>query len=443
MPKGGDAIDWSSATPDQAFAEALRQIAEAGANGAQDFTLGALPTLTRLPPEIASLSDVRKLHLYSLGDIDLEPLTGMTSLQELNLNLPVADIGPLASLRSLEVLRLSSMPVVDLSPLAKLQALRILVVQDCDALTDIAPLSKLGGLTALYLGKSGLLGLGRAKTGITDLRPLAGMSKLIELELKYSSVSDLKPLSGLLGLRKVNLLGSQATDLMPLKELTDLTHLTASYTDVSDIGPLARLTSLTSLHLDATQVADLGPVAEFIPMIDQFASVEGDDGEYDFEGEYGLLDDDDDDRRGLHFDDTPISDRKPYRSLARIKGSRARTIETINEVRLAKGLPPHYPRGYEAPAEQPEEEAIEPSLKRVGDYVRRKLEDERLNPPKPKRFRRIASMFGRIGNGMLAAIGALVIAIASVLIKAYQEIVHTWIDLYLFGCLIVKTVPGG
>ena len=95
---GSQEIDWDTATPEQAFAEAQRRIAEAKASGAAKLDLSepkALKTLKALPPEIAGLSALRHLELFDMDVTDLGPLAGMTGLQRLQIcRLPVEDSRP-------------------------------------------------------------------------------------------------------------------------------------------------------------------------------------------------------------------------------------------------------------------------------------------------------------------------------------------------------------
>ncbi len=114
-----------------------------------------------------------------------------------------------------------------------------------------------------------------------DLRPLAGLPQLRELEISAPnaesitglhklwrlerlnhSVIDIAPLAELTQLKVLSLNGVPISDITPLAELTQLQELDLTATDVADLTPLARLTQLRYLNLSATKVTDLTPLAK-------------------------------------------------------------------------------------------------------------------------------------------------------------------------------------
>jgi len=82
-------------TPEEAYAEALRRIREAGVAEALELDLSGmengesgtpeysgLETLNRLPPELERLTSLQSLDLSWCHELnDLSPLAGLTSLQ--------------------------------------------------------------------------------------------------------------------------------------------------------------------------------------------------------------------------------------------------------------------------------------------------------------------------------------------------------------------------
>jgi phosphate transport system substrate-binding protein len=101
---------------------------------------------------------------------------------------------------------------------------------------------------------------------VTDLRPLASLTRLSVLELREASnVTDLRPLTKLTGLRRLTLSGSGARDFTVLSGLKKLTALNLSGSeDLADLSPLAALgQTLTSLNLsDCPNLTDLSPLAK-------------------------------------------------------------------------------------------------------------------------------------------------------------------------------------
>ncbi len=261
-------------TPEKAYAEAERLIAEAKAQGSNATELRVqLRLLERLPPSIAGLTALQSLDLSGTRVADLAPLTKLTSLQRLDLDgTRVADLAPLAGLTALRHLDLDGTQIADLAPLAGLTALQDLSLNR----TPVADLAPLAGLTALQdldldgtpvadlaplAGLTALQSLWLDGTPVADLAPLAGLTALQSLWLDRTPVADLAPLAGLTALQRLRLTGTQVADLAPLAGLTALQSLWLTGTQVADLAPLAGLTALQSLWLTGTQVADLAPLA--------------------------------------------------------------------------------------------------------------------------------------------------------------------------------------
>jgi internalin A len=202
----------------------------------------------------------------------LSPLTGLTSLQTLNLlNCDqLSDFSPLAELTSLHTFHFLSGcgRLSDLSPLAEMTSLQTLKLRGCDQLSDLIPLAGLTSLQTLDLSerqecgedsKLTLIGCGQ----LTDLSPLARLKSLRNLDLsECGQLSDLKPVAGLTSL---NLSGcGQLIDINPLARLISLRELNLSRCrKLADINPLAGLTSLQALNLSGCgQLSDLSPLSE-------------------------------------------------------------------------------------------------------------------------------------------------------------------------------------
>jgi len=86
--------------------------------------------------------------------------------------------------------------------------------------------------------------------------------KVETVHLMSTYVSDLTPLAELSRLESVYLGGTEVTDLSPLAGLESLDTVSLTWGAVSDLSPLAKVTSLEVLELDQTQVSDLSPLAE-------------------------------------------------------------------------------------------------------------------------------------------------------------------------------------
>jgi hypothetical protein len=155
----------------------------------------------------------------------------------------LSDLAPLAGLTSLEELSLNNCTALRvLAP--RLTGLRQLDLGGCTALIDITVLAGLAGLQKLYLGDCTALGEITALAGLTGLR-------ILDLR-RCTALSDLTPLAGLTCLQELKLKDCTAlSDLTPLSSLISLQQLDLRRCiELSDLTPLAGLTDLRTLYLD-------------------------------------------------------------------------------------------------------------------------------------------------------------------------------------------------
>lgn len=138
----------------------------------------------------------------------------------------------------------------DLSPIAGLTKLTTLYAYDT-AVSDLSPLSGLTGLTSLYAYDD----------AISDLSPLSGLTSLTTLNLYNNKITDLSPLAGLVNLTDLRVHHNQITDLSPLSGMTHLTYLVVAENQVTSLAPLSHLTGLTNLYAYSNQVTDVTPIA--------------------------------------------------------------------------------------------------------------------------------------------------------------------------------------
>ena len=92
---------------------------------------------------------------------------------------------------------------------------------------------------------------------ITDIQPLAGLTKLERLDLGANEIADARPLEGLVNLTHLSLWGNQVTDIQPLTKLTKLEKLSLWGNGITDVRPLAKLTRLTQLQLGENELTDV------------------------------------------------------------------------------------------------------------------------------------------------------------------------------------------
>jgi hypothetical protein len=222
----------------------------------------------------------------------------------------------LAEVPGLTILDLDKTAITDLAPLAAMTRLQRLYLNQTD-ITDLAPLAGMTGLQTLSVDQ----------TAITDLAPLAGMTGLQRLSLNKTAITDLAPLAGMTGLQSLFLDQTAITDLAPLAGMTGLQALFLDQTAITDLAPLAGMTGLQTLWLSQTAITDLALLAGMTRL--QRLSLRGakvsdlrpittmtDLGTVPF--------------GAIHFAGTPATARDPQlRALSEIEDDVTRTRETI------------------------------------------------------------------------------------------------------------------
>ena len=192
------------------------------ADGGASAPLGRLDLSSRTISDIgalAGLTELRVLRLEDNGVVDLGPLSALTGLRVLDLSSnAIADVGPLSALTELERLNLSGNRIADVSALSGLKGLKVLLL-DGNRIADVLPLWSLQGL--LHLGLSG------------------------------NRVADIGLLAELASLQRLDLTGNRVSDVSPLGDLSRLVWLRLAGNPVAQMSPLGRLTLLRWLWLDA------------------------------------------------------------------------------------------------------------------------------------------------------------------------------------------------
>ena len=215
--------------------------------------------------DVRDLSPFRDPELRAAVEEALGKLTGsaiseeeMSSLRELDASgRGIRDLTGLEQAVGLEELRLGINRLTDVEPLAGLKNLRFLVLSSNPGLENVRPLSELTKLNHLELDYS----------GVTDVAPLSGLTNLNRLHLNYNEVADLAPLAGLVGLNHLDLGRNRITDLGALSGLTNLNHVDLNENEVTDLGPLARLTGLEYLDLSRNRATDLEPLSGLTSLV--------------------------------------------------------------------------------------------------------------------------------------------------------------------------------
>jgi len=148
----------------------------------------------------------------------------------------LTDIAALAGWSRLTAVDLAHTGITDLAPLRS-HPLEHLTVSDT-RVADLSPLAAMRTLQTLRLSR-----LLRA-----DLTPVWGLTEVEDLVLSFTAVHDLAPLRAFHKLRRLDLWGTRFDSFEPLTGLP-LEQLTANYSVVPDLSPLARIATLRQVSL--------------------------------------------------------------------------------------------------------------------------------------------------------------------------------------------------
>jgi len=172
-----------------------------------------------------------------------------------HLNLSCTSMVRLAWIRNLVCLRtlnLERSQVTDLRPLAGLVNLQDLNLLGISGLQDLAPLAGLVKLKKLVL----------YNTGVKSLKALKDMRELEFLDVSETRVAEFKYLSGLVSLRKLEANGLSVTDLSPIAKLPSLRILELNNSDsLCDLSPCSDMVQVEELQLSGMDIEDLAPLA--------------------------------------------------------------------------------------------------------------------------------------------------------------------------------------
>ena len=187
---------------------------------------------------------------------DITGLEFAVNLEELNISgNPISGFSPLAGCTNLIRLFAWDTPnISDISPLANLTKLEQLEVTGSDV-HDISSLVRLTNLRVLQFYSS----------DISDISPLSGMTKLEKVRFRHSDVEDITPLANLIHLEWLDLASNAVSDLSPLRNLIRLEFLDLGWNDaIEDVSPLAGLTNLRELNIRGNNISDISPLDELL-----------------------------------------------------------------------------------------------------------------------------------------------------------------------------------
>ena len=171
----------------------------------------------------STITQLDMLGLTQLTGFSSRQITNLTGLEharnlkylELFYN-QISDIAILAQLPNLARVDLLGNQISDFNALKDLPNLRRINLSE-NPIDDISSIAEFTQLTDIFLGS--------LQTPIQDLKPFAGLTNLIHLQLYYNQINDVSPLAGLTELWYLGLSGNQISDISPLTGLTELRSL--------------------------------------------------------------------------------------------------------------------------------------------------------------------------------------------------------------------------
>ena len=212
---------------DEVYTDALWSITE--------FTL---PAEAMYPEDLVYLSRLEKLTIHDKVLDNLEFLSGMEALKQLDLT------G-------------CRFPADSLSTLAELSNLEHLTIARC----GLSTIAKLEGAPRLsYLDVSG--------NTLRNLEVLSSMTTLVHLNLANNAVVDLSQIAGLVNLDKLDISFNAVTTLVPLAECTNLTGLIADNNQLTDLSGLENMKMLSELSVDHNSLTKVDILADCTDLTD-------------------------------------------------------------------------------------------------------------------------------------------------------------------------------
>ena len=149
--------------------------------------------------------------------------------------------------------------IVDITGLEFALSLKELHLGGRNRITNLRPLANLTNLVQLHLWQRRVEGMPPVTN--LDISPLSELINLEFLVLERSGISDISSLAGLINLDELSLMDNGISDISPLAGLKKLRALYLSHNQIVDFSPLAGLTNLKTLQIDDNLGTDLSPLA--------------------------------------------------------------------------------------------------------------------------------------------------------------------------------------
>ena len=194
-----------------------------------------------------------------LGKSIDEPITikEMESFRHLNIgseltsSKKIKDLTGLEYAINLEVLWFSNNEVSDLSPLAGLTKM-IQMSMEHNPITSFSALTNMEELQSIQISHNNI---------INDITPLAGKTKLRSVLIWGCPITDISPLADLPSIDYIDLCGNQISEIPSFENAPKLKKLYIYNNEVSDVSVLQNHTNLERLNLRDNNITDISPLA--------------------------------------------------------------------------------------------------------------------------------------------------------------------------------------
>lgn len=219
---------------------------------------------------IGTLPSLKKLVLNDCGLSTIADLGNALMLQHLDLgNNAIGDISALSGMTALEWLNLSENAVGDLSVLAGLPQMKYLNLSH-NAISSIVPLTSCAAVAELDVSynsisdisavgnMSGLTHFYAAHNAITSVGALANCTALVELDVANNALTELSALSGLGSLRELNFAHNAVSVLPAFPEDSALNTVNGEHNVLTDVSSIGKMSALNYVYLDYNaELADI------------------------------------------------------------------------------------------------------------------------------------------------------------------------------------------
>ena len=216
-----------------------------------------------------TIDDMERLTVLNAESKNISLIEGLeyaVNLVELRLyNNNISNIEPLKDLVNLEILHIGKNNISSLEALKKLTNLKKLYFHG-NKVSSVEPLRNLIQLTTLHIGDGYYIN-GQwydFKNNVTDISPLANLTKLKYLRLENNQVSDISALSNLVNLNELYLYRNKVVDITPLTGLINLKNLRLNENQISNVSALSNMTNLNELYLSENRITDITPLSGLI-----------------------------------------------------------------------------------------------------------------------------------------------------------------------------------